>query len=139
MKIRDFLLWWGPVLVWSGLIFWLSGIPNLELSEGPSDFWLRKTAHMVVYAGLFLLVYRALIRDSFKIWRPKLVMLAFGLTVLYGMSDELHQSFVPTRNGNWFDVGIDALGATLAAIGLAWWGWWWRVLRDSLPEVASDE
>lgn len=115
---------------WAGLIFILSHTPNLHISDGPSDYWLRKTAHLVVYAILFLLFYRALLKQSFTNWHMQKAMLAILLTVLYGMSDEFHQSLVPTRHGSWVDVGIDGVGALVAFIGLAWWGWWHRVLRE---------
>jgi VanZ family protein len=36
------------------------------------------------------------------------------LAVLYAISDEVHQSFVPTREGTLRDVIIDAIGALLA-------------------------
>ena len=43
-------------------------------------------------------------------------MLAYGLTVIYAVSDEIHQAFVPGRSAQLSDVCIDACGA---AIGLS--------------------
>ena len=47
-------------------------------------------------------------------WAP----IAFVLTVLYGVSDEAHQAFVPDRTPSLADVGLDAAGAMLG-VGLA--------------------
>lgn len=47
--------------------------------------------------------------------------LAATLAVLYGLSDEFHQAFVPGRNATAFDVVIDALGALLALSLFAAW------------------
>jgi len=47
-------------------------------------------------------------------------LLSAGLAVAYALSDEYHQTFVPGRNGNLFDVMIDGVGAC-AAMLLHWW------------------
>ena len=44
--------------------------------------------------------------------------LAFALTVLYRVLDELHQAFVPGRTASEADLGLDAAGA-LIGVGLA--------------------
>jgi VanZ family protein len=46
---------------------------------------------------------------------------------MYAVSDEWHQSFVPTRVGTPWDVLIDAAGA---ALGLSLAGLWWRWRRS---------
>ena len=61
---------------------------------------LRKIAHAAEYAVLGALLLRALGRPG----------LAFALGVLYAVSDELHQTFVPGRAGSPLDVAIDAAG-----------------------------
>jgi VanZ family protein len=42
--------------------------------------------------------------------------LAWGLCILYAITDEYHQSFVPGRSPRGMDVGIDALGAVLGLL-----------------------
>lgn len=51
---------WGPVVVWAGLIFVLSGIPGLRVTEEWWDFEVRKLAHMAVFGVLAVLIERAL-------------------------------------------------------------------------------
>ncbi len=45
--------------------------------------------------------------------------LAFAVSVLYGLSDEFHQSFVPGRSARLLDALIDAAGAA-TVLGVLW-------------------
>ena len=112
---RAFSLW-APVLVWAGLIFSLSAIPHLH-SGLKLDFILRKMAHMVEYAVLAALLWRAF-RGSGPFSRAALFALSFSLSACYAASDEWHQSFVPGRQAAVRDVLIDAAGALAACLFL---------------------
>ena len=50
---------------------------------------------------------------------PWVFLLAFAISVLYGVSDEYHQSFVPGRDPSLLDWLVDALGAA-TALGIVW-------------------
>lgn len=78
---------------------------------------IRKTAHFSVYLLLGVLVMNALRRSG--VIGLKAVALAIGICVLYAVSDEVHQLFVPGRGGQARDVLIDSAGAILG-IGGAW-------------------
>jgi VanZ family protein len=113
---------WGPVVAQMVLIFVASSISNLgELPGGMSD----KSGHSIGYALLGGLLLRALAggRLSGITWR--VVFAAIGLATLYGVSDELHQMFVPGRTSDRYDVVADAVGATIAVAG----GWLIRAVR----------
>jgi len=98
---------YGPPLAVMALIFGLSATPDLSSGLGPWDLWLRKAAHITIYAALWLALARA------ANWRrPVLVTL---VALAYAASDELHQSFVEGRHGTPVDVAIDAVGMALAA------------------------
>jgi VanZ like family len=101
---------WLPVALWAALIFTLSSIPDLGSGLGGWDTVLRKLAHAGEFGILGALLMRAVGR----------VDVAFGLGVLYAVSDELHQSLVPGRSGTPLDVGIDAVGV---AGGIVLWQW----------------
>lgn len=91
---------WGPVVVWCAAIFWFSSIPDLK-TDLSYDYPLRKLAHLLEYGVLFALLRRAgMSRAS-----------SLAASVLYAVTDEFHQSFVPGRRGAATDVLIDAAGA----------------------------
>ena len=99
---------WLPAVAWAALIFALSSVPDLGTGLGTWDLVLRKLAHTAEYAILGALLLRA----------SRSVPLAVVAGVLYAVSDELHQHFVPGRQGSPLDVLIDAAGV---AIGVAVW------------------
>jgi VanZ family protein len=64
-----------------------------------------------------VLISRAL-RDG-RGWRLEHALMAASLAIVYAVSDEVHQRFVPGRTAAAGDVGIDALGAVVGQIALA--------------------
>ena len=117
-SLRNLAWYWLPPLAWMGLIFFLSAQRHLV---GPPQPWLAelltKSAHFLIYAGLAFWWWRALSRRR----RADKVILAaaFAISVLYGASDEFHQSFVPGRHASWLDLLADAAGAA-AALWVIW-------------------
>ena len=92
-------------------------------------FYVRKCAHVTEYAVLAMLLWRALrkpVRGDPRPWSKPQVALVIGLTFLYAASDELHQYFVPNRQGNPYDVLIDTAGAALGLLALWLLGKWRR-------------
>lgn len=75
---------------------------------------LRKFAHFFIFAALMFFVYHATFRTRkthrLSPWLP------FVLSVLYAVSDEVHQYFVPERACRLFDIGVDALGCVLGGV-----------------------
>ncbi len=108
-RVRQVVRWfwyWLPPLVVMAVIFYASSWSSLPQAKGEwLDTFLKKLGHIGEYSLLFLLLVRA--------WslhlRPRAACWAGWLTTLaYGISDEIHQSFVPGRHANWYDVLIDA-------------------------------
>ncbi len=122
---RGWLVHWIFPLLWMALLFFLSAQPDLPYAPGPwADTLIKKIGHAVVYGVLAWLYLRALRwqlenRHSDGT-QTVLRLLSAGLAVAYALSDEYHQTFVPGRNGNLFDVMIDGVGAC-AAMLLHWW------------------
>ncbi len=117
-------LWrWLLPLVWMGWIFVASAQPDLPRAPGPwLDTLLKKTGHALAYGILAWLYLRALrrhFRDERVLRGVMLYAVSIGLAVLYGLSDEYHQTFVMGRNGTLFDVAVDGVGAC-AAMLLDW-------------------
>lgn len=122
---------WGPVLGWMGLIFWLSSRPDIpSLAVGRLDQLVKSGGHAALYAVLALLLDRAwrLERWSSCARRPAVMF----LVLLYAVSDEWHQSFVPGRFPSLYDVFFDLLGAFCAL-------WFFPSFHVSiLPEATDD-
>jgi VanZ family protein len=109
---------WLPVLLYALLIFGLSSVPNVPAPPGPVT---DKQAHFVLFAGLSVLVVRALAAGRLSAVTVRVTAVAVLLTILYGASDELHQYFVPGRQMSAADLLADALGAAASAgLVLAW-------------------
>jgi VanZ family protein len=112
---------------------------QLDLINGS----LRKCGHVVGYGFLsFLLLracrgtYRALAgyydwrtsrvsslprEHAFRfLWRFQWALLALAGTALTAIADEMHQKFIPSRGGSWWDVLLDSC-AGLAAQVLIYW------------------
>ncbi len=115
MQLKKLAFLWLPVLIWAGLIFYLSSIPNLAVGEGTVDFLTRKPAHIVEYALLFGLIWRAL-QGSLAVTARTLYFSAAVFTLLYAVTDEIHQMLVPSREGKLYDLGFDLLGVVLGAV-----------------------
>lgn len=98
---------WLPVFLWALVIFALSSIEQVTVSQFFIwDFIAKKTAHVTEYTIFYLLLFRA---------TKKNFLLSHVLTILYAISDEIHQSFVPGRTAAWYDLGFDLTGANIAA------------------------
>lgn len=96
-------------------------------------FLLRKAGHVLAYALLTFLVYRAASRTKKLQGRPVLVSMLFSLLVAAG--DESFQIRLQHRSGMFNDVLIDGLGISAAAAML-----WLRVRLQSKhhKEVVED-
>lgn len=67
---------------------------------------------MVEYAFLYYLWFRALFKTTSMQHRHALTV-AIILSLLYAISDEYHQTLVPTREGKLRDIFIDFAGILL--------------------------
>ncbi len=100
------------------IIFYISSLSEPPLPPQITD----KQGHSLGYAGLGLLMLRAVSdgRRERVGWRTLVV--AVVLVTLYGATDEFHQSFVPGRGADVHDLGADAVGAAIGGIALWAWG-----------------
>ena len=103
-----------PALAWAGLLYWLSAQSTLPSAVFLFD-GIDKLFHAGAYGVLALLVWLALPRGN---ERTRRVVLALALASAYGVSDEVHQHWVPGRTTDVFDWMADTSGAALAVGGL---------------------
>ena len=148
-KLRGFVKYWLPILLWLALIFTASSDEqSAERSSriiGPLVHWLfphlsegkvqdvvtvvRKWAHVTEYAVLTWLFWRAVrkpVRAEPRPWNWREAGMVLVCVALFAISDEIHQAFVPTRQASPWDVMIDATGAVLGLLAI-WLVCRWRM------------
>ena len=91
------------------LIYALSDRSTLPRAPGLSQELTSIAGHFTVYGVLAVLVWWAL--GLARLSPGRRLALAFLVAILYGLSDEWHQSYVPGRDASLFDIVIDAIGA----------------------------
>ncbi len=105
-----FLKFWFPVFLYSGIIFYASSLPNVK---SPLDIEnLDKLIHVFEYIPFGFLLARAFSGQwpRVRIWQVVTIC-----SLLYGISDEYHQSFVPGRESCVPDAIADTIGGFLGA------------------------
>jgi len=112
--VIKFNKYWLPVILYATLIFYFSSIPGEripQLFQGDDIL-----AHITEYFIFALLLSRAF--KAYLIKQGYLVRLLWVLIVgvLYAVSDEFHQSFVPGRTASFFDLSMDSIGILFANI-----------------------
>lgn len=117
-----------PTILTMGTIFYLSHQTGDRLSL-PALPGLDKLAHMAAY-GLLAATVLFATSDKQKSTRPhRVIILTVVFCVLYGMSDEFHQSFIPGRTASVYDLMADGGGAVLVC-GL-WVKWRHRIASNA--------
>jgi VanZ family protein len=99
------------------VIFFISSLQDPQIPGGVSD----ASGHGLGYFLLGVTVVRAVAGGLPRRITLRSALLAIAITVGYGVTDEVHQSFVPGRSAERADVYADASGALLATI--ACWAW----------------
>ena len=96
-----------PVILWMGVIYFLSAQPDLpHPGTGLIDYLFKKTAHMFMYGVLAWLWWGT----KKKNWQ------VVSLCLVYAISDEWHQQYVANRHPSLFDVGFDMLGVSIVLL-----------------------
>lgn len=103
---------WAAVVAWMALIFFLSSQSRLPDLTGGWPEIQDIAGHFLAY-GVLALLWRWALAGA-GVAQPGLW--AFLWAVLYGLSDEFHQSFVPGRHPDILDIMVDASGAATALV-----------------------
>jgi len=135
--MKSFLKYWLPLFIWLGVIF--VGSTEVMSAEQTSRFvvpflrWLkpdisietvvfihfliRKLGHLTEYAILAMLFWRGVYRGmNLRMKISILFLLAWLAAAIFAVTDEFHQSFVPSRTASPIDVMIDICGAMIGLI-----------------------
>jgi VanZ family protein len=114
---------------WCAALWTLSSQPDPEEFVGVRIPLNDKVEHGLAYAAggaLAVAAFGAVRR--MPPWAAAVVFCG-----AWGISDEIHQSFVPGREASGADVGADALGAAAGALGATAW------LRRSQTSARRDD
>ena len=103
-----FFYYWFPVIFYCLLLFIQSSFPTPE--KLPDLFGQDKVLHFGAYAILGVLFLRAFKNSKFKDRDKFIITMSILLTGLYGISDEVHQYFVPSRMADIWDALFNLLG-----------------------------
>ena len=118
-SFRQMTFYWLPLILYSGFIVFLSSLSHPE-DHFPDPYFLGfendKVSHGIEYGILGILFFRAFQLGLGKTYLPYPALWAIIAATLFGISDELHQHFVPNRDMDLWDVVADFTGATLAIV-----------------------
>jgi VanZ family protein len=97
-----------------GAIFYFSSIAGSDI---PSLFAFQDILfHLVIYAILAYFFSRAF-KNSYLNFNPlKIIYITVIFGVIYGMTDEWHQTFVAGRYASGLDLFIDGLGSFIGSL-----------------------
>jgi VanZ family protein len=108
-----FILFRLPVVLYAGLIFFLSSGPvaSTELENIP-DYYLHFSEYCLFYVAMFWAIHEGFrpLQGRGSYWLPAV------LTILFGISDEFHQMFVPGRDASVLDILADSAGAAAGTV-----------------------
>ncbi|MBK9519708.1 MAG: VanZ family protein [Anaeromyxobacter sp.] len=109
------LLWLVPATGYAAVLFWLSDQAN-PFPWVPGSLW---DADKLLHAGAYLVLAALLalgLRHATGLGPRRAALVAVLLASLYGVSDEVHQSFVPNRTADVADWVADVAGAVVGGL-----------------------
>ena len=110
-RLHKFFIYWFPIIIYCLLIFIQSSHPSIEsVPEWP---YFDKGLHFVGYALLGALFLRAFKTSRIKNNVKLILIVSVLLSSLYGISDEIHQYFIPYRDADLMDILADTLGSIM--------------------------
>ncbi len=112
VNIRVTIICWLVTFAYMGVIYFLSSQQSFHIRGIPQNF--DKAVHTLIYIPLAFLLYLSLNKSGLK---KSLFVVAFIFAGIYGITDELHQYFVPGRHSSAGDVAADFIGAFLGSTG----------------------
>ena len=114
MNLKRQIVYWLPVYIYMGGIFYFSSLSYISISVGLTSIGLSDIfQHALEYSFLGFLLARGFNNSKFK---KKFLILSIVLAGFYGISDEIHQFFVPGRIFSLLDIITDFTGGILGVI-----------------------
>lgn len=96
-------------------IFVLSSIPGDSFPKVETMFGADKLVHAIMYTGLtFAIIHSLYHQDRYPYLKENWVVCSILMAILFGISDETHQMFVPHRSSDVMDLNADLIGILIA-------------------------
>jgi VanZ family protein len=111
MKVFKWILRILPFL-YMGAIWIMSSLPSnhfVELPDSTLDRTIKESLHLIEFAILYVFLVLAFLTRKAPFTMALNVFCAI-LAGLYGLTDEIHQSFYAYRSASWFDLVKDVTG-----------------------------
>ena len=118
-KFRILLTHWLPLIIYCLAIYIQSGQPGP--GHLPDIRFLDKFLHFGAYGLLGILFFRAYETLPLKNFKNLLILISIGSATVYGISDEIHQYFVPARQADILDVIANTIGSICGVYFYYWW------------------
>lgn len=113
---NKWIRYWLPVLAHMALIYYLSSRSSFPVEVPPWAFYADKVVHAVIFGFLGFLFLRAWLQGKWQRINLPASILTVGFILLYGISDEVHQMFVPNRHPSIGDIAADITGAAFVVL-----------------------
>lgn len=105
-------LHWLPFVIWAAIIFFVSNQSHPPGADLGPDYVLHGIAYFILGVTAVWGATRGLAAEL----SARAAFLCWLAAVVYGATDEIHQSLVPLRNPSWSDLLADSLGSGLAVL-----------------------
>ncbi len=113
--LKRFIFFKLPAIIYICTIFILSSIPNPPVPAKMND----KLLHIIEYILLILILYRALNNGLLKKINRKVLVPSVIISFIYGIFDEFHQIFIPSRVASFYDFLSNCAGIIIGT-ALIW-------------------
>ncbi len=114
LERRKVYLVYVPLIIYWILLFTATSLPAAHV---PSFDVSDKIKHFSAFFGLSVLLSLTLLYQSkVQLFKNYFLAVALIISSLYGLLDEVHQSFVPGRNSEFLDWVADSLGAAAGVL-----------------------
>ena len=130
---KYFVQYWLPVLAYMSCITYVSSLSSPEEQLPTLLIPLNdKVIHATEYAILGILCFRAFEKAAGVLGATYASSFAVITATVFGLSDEIHQSFVPLRQADPLDLLADFIGATIGILI------WQRLRLYYLESIRSE-
>ncbi len=110
LEKHNYVSWIVSFLIAIGIFYVSSLTFQTQLGSGGGIGFRALLYHLIAFFLLAFFLTISLVKGK----SPQYAPIAIILAILYGISDEFHQSFVPGRVPSFFDLFLNAFGIILA-------------------------